>query len=702
MICLSLSILAFIFWRASVCLGAGLTLSLKLLLSTLDTGLKLLDVLLGLGHKGLLIIKLSRQHVDILLLVSNGILNVSLLYLEIIDRVLSHLEVSFNLPLLLFNGSSGLLLLVKSSLKLVKSGLKLRLDLAEVLHLLLSTHEVLIGLGLGCRQVLLLLVELVDDLILLSNFVLEGPDGVVTVALLSLHLGDHQLNILHVLLDGTNAARVSLDLLGQDNSGVLLSLEDLILAGQSNISLSLEGIGLGLSVSVNRDAALLLRKLLGHGGDLTLEVIHAALKLGSLVKSSLVLAIGLIGLLLKQPELLLGVGTTNHGPGLLDDDEPSPISHLEVLPEVPLGNLDQLPLVPLGGVHLAADPLEDLTLDESDPFDDKVVTGLLKLSQSTSPEEDQGVAQPVPLAVKVNLVHEGIGGGLVVAGAGDLSLAEARISHLVVRIEHPIRESTHADPDTLEHTITGQLVHDKRRLNLSGLLVGVGHKATDKVRSTVVQGGHQLSKRDEVDRGHSLAAASLLLLLAIVLGSSGGLSRVVSPQHVKKDTLGGGLEDLDNGVVDRVLVFVQPVGDVVVDNASIMRNTKVSIFVSLGCRLQEDGKLAKRSLQLLLKGLVSGLGEERLLLKDSPKSHRLLKHNDGSLQVHAEVNHDPVNALLDVLFLLNNKHVVVEELLELLVDKVDGDLLEAIVLENLKTSNIQDSAEVGLLKGGIN
>merc|ERR1719362_2358810 len=67
-------------------LGAGLTLSLQLLLSTLDTGLELLDVLLGLGHKGLLIIKLSRQHVDILLLVSNGILNVSLLSLEIIDR----------------------------------------------------------------------------------------------------------------------------------------------------------------------------------------------------------------------------------------------------------------------------------------------------------------------------------------------------------------------------------------------------------------------------------------------------------------------------------------------------------------------------------------------------------------------------------------------------------------------------------------
>merc|ERR1712176_971160 len=200
---------------------------------------------------------------------------------------MGHLEVSLNLPLLLLNVRSGLLLLVKSSLKLVKSGLELRLDLAEVLHPLLSTHEVLIGLGLGGRKILLLLVELVDDLILLSNLVLEGPDGVVTVALLSLHLGDHQLNILDVLLDGTNATRVGLDLLGQGNPGVLLSLENISLGGQLNISPSLELISLGLPVSVDRDAALLLSQLLCHGSNLSLEVIHAALKLGSLVQSSL-------------------------------------------------------------------------------------------------------------------------------------------------------------------------------------------------------------------------------------------------------------------------------------------------------------------------------------------------------------------------------------------------------------------------------
>merc|ERR1711971_1160309 len=373
-----------------------------------------------------------------------------------------------------------------------------------------------------------------------------------------------------------------------------------------------------------------------------------------------------------------------------------------VLPEVPLGNLNQLPLIPLGGVHLATDPLEDLTLDHSDPFDHEVITSLLELGKSSSPEEDQGVSQPVSLTVKGNFVHEGVGGGLVVAGAGNLGLTQASISHLVVRIEHPIRESTHADPDTLEHTITGQLVHDKRRLNLSRLFVGVGHKATDKVRSTIVEGGHQLSKRHKVDRGDSLATASLLLLLAFILGSSGGLSRVISPQKNKKLTLGGGLEVLDSSVVDGIRVLLKPASNIVVDNTCIMGDTKVSILVGLRGRLQEDGELAKRSLQLFLKGLVSGLGEEGLLLEDGPKTHGLLKHDDGSLQVHAEVNHDPVNALLDVFFLFHNKHVVVEELLELLVDKVNGDLLKAVVLKDLETSNIEHSTEVGLLQGGVN
>ena len=90
----------------------------------------------------------------------------------------------------------------------------------------------------------------------------------------------------------------------------------------------------------------------------------------------------------------------------------------------------------------------------------------------------------------------------------------------------PIRESTHADPDSLEHTVASELVHDEWGLHLTGLLVGVGHKATHKVGLARVESGHQLNQGNQVDRRDSLAT-TLLLLLALLLGGGGRLAGVV-------------------------------------------------------------------------------------------------------------------------------------------------------------------------------
>merc|ERR1719208_685118 len=138
---------------------------------------------------------------------------------------------------------------------------------------------------------------------------------------------------------------------------------------------------------------------------------------------------------------------------------------------------------------------------------------------------------------------------------------------------------------------------------------------------------------------------------------------MIQPTMDQQRHSAGGLEDLNNSVVDRVLVLLKPSSDIVGHNTSIMRDGKVSILVSFGLGLQENWQLAKGSLQLLLKGLVGGLGEEGLLLKNGPNTHGLLKHDDGSSQVHAKVNHLPVDTFLDVLLLFNNEHVMVEELL---------------------------------------
>merc|ERR1719232_1397206 len=373
-----------------------------------------------------------------------------------------------------------------------------------------------------------------------------------------------------------------------------------------------------------------------------------------------------------------------------------------VLSEVSLSNLDQFSLISLLGISLTLDFHVHLTLHHSQPFQDKFISFLLKLGKSSGSEEDKSMSKPISFPGEVNLVHEGVSGNLVVRGRSNLSLSKTSISHLEVRIEHSVGESSHTDSDSLQHTITSELVHNQWRFNISWLLVRVGHKATDKVRLTRVKSLHELAQRDQVDRGDSLATTSLLLLPAFLLGSLSGLSRMIQPKMNQQRHCAGGLEDLNNSVVDRILVLLKPSSDIVGHNTSVMRDGKVSILVSFGLGLQENWQLAKGSLQLLLKGLVSGLGEKRFLLKNGPDTHGLLKHDDGSCQVHTKVNHLPVDTFLDVLFLFNNKHVMVKELLELLIDKVDGNLLKSVVLKNFKTSNVKHSTKVGLLQCSIN
>ena len=46
-----------------------------------------------------------------------------------------------------------------------------------------------------------------------------------------------------------------------------------------------------------------------------------------------------------------------------------------------------------------------------------------------------------------------------------------------VGVDHPVWESFPADPDAFEDSVAGQLMHYQDRVNLSGLLVGIGNHA---------------------------------------------------------------------------------------------------------------------------------------------------------------------------------------------------------------------------------
>ena len=175
------------------------------------------------------------------------------------------------------------------------------------------------------------------------------------------------------------------------------------------------------------------------------------------------------------------------------------------------------------------------------------------------------------------------------------------------------------------------------------------------------------------------------------------ISKALDHQRV-----GSILNHLNNGVIEGILILLQPIGQIVRYCGSIMDNSKMRIRIRPWVRLCKVRPFSQKvSMQLLIESEVRCLREERLLLKDSQQSHRLLKHVNTFLQIHTKINIGPVQTFPNILLLFKSEHVGVEELLQLFIDVVDTDLFKAIIVKYLKTSNIQYTDVLNLLHGWV-
>ncbi|KAK0132404.1 E3 ubiquitin-protein ligase TRIM39 [Merluccius polli] len=159
-----------------------------------------------------------------------------------------------------------------------------------------------------------------------------------------------------------------------------------------------------------------------------------------------------------------------------------------------------------------------------------------------------------------------------------------------------------------------------------------------------------------------------------------------------KSTASRGMEDFWNrpitvsfrGALDVLAMKIHPKMTIKHPHrSSVVHQLKVglgSLPPALG--FQEVGRLAHVVfVQRRLERSVCRLGEHTLLLQDGEDTHRLVvgrveRHRDRveRARVQTEVDEDPVDALLPVLLLLQHKHVVVEELLQLLIDLKASDV----------------------------
>lgn len=198
-------------------LGTGLALVLKLFLEFFDAGLLLLDLLLDLGNKALFVLELGGQGGDLLVLALNGLLEFLLVAFEISDGLLGEFEVALNLPLGLFDLGLEFLLAFERVLELIECLLKLRLDLVEVVALVLNGLKVFGSLLVALLKVLLLLVDLVDKFVLVGDLIVKVANLMVLGCLVLLRLLHVEFKIFNVLLKTT-------DFLVK----LLLALEDLV------------------------------------------------------------------------------------------------------------------------------------------------------------------------------------------------------------------------------------------------------------------------------------------------------------------------------------------------------------------------------------------------------------------------------------------------------------------------------------------
>merc|ERR1712241_626617 len=229
----------------------------------------------------------------------------------------------------------------------------------------------------------------------------------------------------------------------------------------------------------------------------------------------------------------------------------------------------------------------------------------------------------------------------------------------------------------------------------------VRYNTTDEGRVSSIQGLHQVIKLRFIERRYSFATTLLLATTTSILFDFSRLSRMVSKDSYH-ERIASVFQHLNNSVIQGILILEEPSSQVVRDSCSIVDNSKVSIGVRSWVSLLEVFFLAKQVLmKLSSKRLISSLGEERLFFKNGQKTHGLFKHSDTFLQVHAKVNIAPFKTFPDIFLLFQDKHVLVEELLELLIGKVDTNLLKAIVVKDLKTSNIQATNVLNLLHGWV-
>lgn len=135
------------------------------------------------------------------------------------------------------------------------------------------------------------------------------------------------------------------------------------------------------------------------------------------------------------------------------------------------------------------------------------------MTEDTGLEKHLGITNTELSRIQLNMLQNLAGGGLCVRKSfGDDASSQDGVTLLEVREDHSVRESLTTNTDTLQHTITGQLVHNQVSIHNTGLFHFVGDDATDEMGMGGLQSSHQFTQLFTVQGGHCHETGTLFTL----------------------------------------------------------------------------------------------------------------------------------------------------------------------------------------------
>mmetsp|Transcript_275 Transcript_275/g.698 ORF Transcript_275/g.698 Transcript_275/m.698 type:complete len:595 (+) Transcript_275:1056-2840(+) len=529
--------------------------------------------------------------------------------------------------------------------------------------------ERLDGLGLDCQGIF----GLGQEFLKVADLLLEAVDpGLVGAALGEVVLEAFDLlDQLPLFLDqplllDNQLFKLLVALLELFHKLLDLALLHLELALKVGDGFALKLEVLGNPVHVSRQGGILLLCLLA-GCDLGLE---------------LLLEVGHRGfqLLLHVPLLQL----LEHRLDLAVQSPPRPVPEHHIRPDVTLDDTDGLVVADMEAEGQPGELATAVRLEANEHLGQNTVAFLFESRQHAGAEEDFGVPEAVLALVEFEgLKHVVDGLARVDKALRDGARSEDLVPLPEVGVLDSVREALADDADPFEDTTAPQLVNDERGVENARLLQVVGLDAPHKVGGGRGERLHELLELVVVDAGDGPQGAAVARR-----DVDRGRYR---PERLHK-RVGRLFEQGDNVVVEWIAVLEEPALNLVHHLASVVPHGKVALHPQVGRLVRLDALLVL--VVLLEQRLVGGCREDGLLVQDGEQTAFTRDAVDGGLQVQPKVDEGPLDPFALVLLLLEHKHPAVEQLLQLLVCKVDEQLLERVLLKDLKAGNVEDADEV--------